>query len=81
MIYQPKAHQWTIDYFGEKHVFRAGTISTISDKTAFGYVKNYLETNQLTAPHAEIMRLAKGITGVKRTTGQHPGWIGCFTKR
>ena len=73
--YQPKAHQWTIDFFGESHVFRAGTINTISDKTAFGYVKNWLETTGQTATHAEIIRLSKGITGVKRTTGQHPGGL------
>jgi len=73
--YQMKAHDFTIDFFGAAHVFRAGTISTISDKTAFGYVKNYLETTGKTATPTEIKRLASGIIGVKRTTGQHPGGL------
>ena len=71
--YQPEAHAYTKVMFGDDHSFRAGVISTLKDKTAFGYVKAYCEANGMQPTQAEIHRLVMGCAGVKKTTGQHPG--------
>ncbi|AFS40612.1 PolC-type DNA polymerase III [Leuconostoc gelidum] len=73
--YQPIAHNYMKVLFGEHNVYRAGTIATVAEKTAFGYVKGYERDHEKQYRGAEVERLAQGVTGVKRTTGQHPGGI------
>jgi len=71
--YQSKAHQYVEELFGKSNVIRAGTITTIADRTAFGFVKKYGEAKGVNMRQVEIKRLADNITGVRRSTGQHPG--------
>lgn len=73
--YQPVAHRFTETMFGEGHAFRAGTISGLQEKTAYGYVLHYCEENNLNISEAEKVRLASGCVGTRKTTGQHPGGI------
>ncbi len=73
--YQSKAHAYTEVIFGKGQTYRAGTIGTLADKTAFGYIKNYYEERGIHKRNCEVSRIVQGCVGVRRTTGQHPGGI------
>ena len=73
--YQATAHKYVGELFGEGYVFKAGTIGTIADKTAYGFARKYYELKGIEAPDAELKRVSRGMIDVKRTTGQHPGGI------